>query len=73
METTGDTDVSYFREIDVNTTELKGILYVTDSSAEARRLRDAGEAVLIYFHDGTGREDFSDFTFGVEDPENLEG
>lgn len=72
METTGDTDVSYFKEIDVNTTELKGILYVTDSSAEARRLRDAGEAVLIYFHDGNGREDFSDFTFGVEDPENLE-
>lgn len=72
MEVTGDTDVSYFREIDVNTAELKGTLYVTDSVTKAKQLRDAGEAVLIYFHDGNGKEDFSDFTFGVEDPENLE-
>lgn len=72
METTGGTDVSYFREIEVKTAELTGTLYVTDSSAEAGRLRDAGEAVLIFFHDGNGKEDFSGFTFGVEDPEHLE-
>lgn len=64
--------MSYFRKIEVNTEELKGILYVTDSSSEAKALQDTGEAVLVYFHDGNRDQDFSGFTFGVEDPEHLE-
>lgn len=64
--------MNYFRKIEVNTAELKGVLYVTDSAGEAKRLRDAGEAVLVYFHDGNKEEDLSEFVFGVEDPEHLE-
>lgn len=64
--------MSYLKMIEVNTAELKGILYVTDSPEEARRLRDEGEAVLVYFHDGNRDSDFSGFIFGVEDPEQLE-
>lgn len=64
--------MSYYRKIEVNTIELKGTLHVTDSLAEAKQLRAAGEAVLIYFHDGNKDEDFADFMFGVEEPDHLE-
>lgn len=64
--------MSYLKTIEVNTAESEGILYVTDSLPEAERLRDRGEAVLVYFHDGNREGDFSGFTFGVEDPEHLE-
>ena len=64
--------MSYLKTIEVNTAELKGTLYVTDSPSEAERLRDRGEAVLVYFHEGNREQDFSGFTFGVEDPEQLE-
>lgn len=64
--------MSYLKTIEVNTAELKGILYVTDSPSEAERLRDRGEAVLIYFHEGNWESDFAGFTFGVEDPEQLD-
>ena len=48
------------------------VLYVTDDAQTARSLRERGEAVLIYLH-GDGREqDFSDFLYAVEDPENLD-
>lgn len=64
--------MDYLRTIEINTPELKGVLYVTDDPSEAERLRDSGEAVLVYFHDGNRDRDFSGFTFGVEDPEQLE-
>lgn len=64
--------MSYFRKIELETAKLKGTLYVTDDAGEAKALRDAGEAVLAYFHEGNKEEDFSGFTFGVEDPEHLE-
>lgn len=64
--------MSYLKAIRVDTGELKGILYVTDSRQEAERLRDKGEAVLIYFHEGNRGEHFPGFTFGAEDPEHLE-
>lgn len=64
--------MNYLKTIEVNTAELKGTLYVTDSPLEAERLRDRGEAVLAYFHEGNKDKDFLGFTFGVEDPEHLE-
>ena len=64
--------MSYLKQIEVNTIEPEGSLYVTDDAATARKLRDQGKAVLIYFHEGNREQDFSGFTFGVEDPENLE-
>lgn len=64
--------MSYLKAIEVNTAELKGILYVTDSPAEAERLQAGDEAVLIYFHDGNRESDFKGFAYGVEDPEQLE-
>lgn len=65
-------DVSYLKKIEVNTESTQGVLYVTDSASEAVSLRDKGEAVLVYFHQGNRDQDFSGFTFGVEEPEHLE-
>ncbi len=64
--------MSYLKAIEVDTADTRGTLYVTDSRREAQALRDRGEAVLIFFHRGNEDEDFSEFTFGVEDPEHLE-
>lgn len=47
-------------------------LYVADDIEEARRLKDDGQAVLIYLHDGNSEQDFSEFLYAVEDPEELE-
>lgn len=47
-------------------------MFVTDDDKTAARLRDEGEAVLIYFHERNREQDFSGFLFGVEEPENLE-
>ena len=48
------------------------VLYVTDDGQMARSLRERGEAVLIYLHRGNQDQDFSDFFYAVEDPENLD-
>lgn len=48
------------------------VLYVTDDGQTARSLRGRGEAVLIYLHEGNQDQDFSDFFYAVEDPENLD-
>lgn len=58
--------------MEVHTKELTGNLYVTDDADTAEMLRNRGEAVLIYFHEGNRKQDFSGFIFGVEDPESLE-
>lgn len=55
------------------TLEVKeAVLYVTDDVQAARSLRNRGEAVLIYLHQGNEDQDFSDFTYAVEEPEHLE-
>ena len=60
-------------EISGNDIEKRdSVLYVTDDPGAARRLRDAGEAVLIYLHEGNSEQDFSGFLYAVEDPENLD-
>ena len=48
-----------------------GILYITDDVAIARSLRAEDKAVVIYLHEGNASQDFSDFLYAVEDPENL--
>ncbi len=64
--------MGYLKQIKIHTGGQTGILYVTDDESTAKRLRDSGEAVLIYFHDGNRNMDFSGFLFGVEEPENLD-
>ena len=64
--------MSYFKQIKVHTDGQDGVLYVTDDACTAKLLREEGEAVLIYFHEGNRDMDFSGFLFGVEDPENLD-
>lgn len=62
----------------INETAIKGaetdvpVLYVTDDAQTARSLRERGEAVLIYLHRDNQDQDFSDFFYAVEDPDNLE-
>lgn len=48
------------------------VLYVTDDPKTARELRDRGEAVLIYLHEGNQEQDFTGFLYAVEDPDNLD-
>ena len=64
--------MGYLKQIKIHAGGQTGILYVTDDESTAKRLRDSGEAVLIYFHDGNRNMDFSGFLFGVEEPENLD-
>ena len=62
----------YLREIEVSVEGERGILHVTDEKQTACRLKQAGEAVLVYLHPGNREQDFSEFLFAVEDPEELE-
>lgn len=48
------------------------VLYITDDAATAKRLRDEGEAVLVHLHPGNTDQDFSEFIFAVEKPEELD-
>lgn len=50
----------------------EAVLYVTDDIDVARVLKESGKAVLIYLHDGNREQDFSEFLYAVEDPEELE-
>lgn len=66
---------SYSWEIPENAPERirkEQILYVTDDPDTAAELRNQGEAVLIYLHEGNSDQDFSGFLYAVEDPENLD-
>lgn len=58
----------YFKEINL----CEAVLYITDDAATAKRLKRAGEAVLIYLHEGNKDQDFSEFIFAVENPEDLD-
>ena len=50
----------------------EAVLYVTDDIEAARELKGSGKAVLIYLHEGNREQDFSDFLYAVEDPDELE-
>lgn len=77
-------DVDYLRRIPVfaigNDNKFSGpaaedeeaVLYVTDDIDVARELKSCGKAVLIYLHDGNRDQDFSEFLYAVEDPDELE-
>lgn len=59
--------------VEDNVIEQKApVLYVTDDPKTARELRDRGEAVLIYLHEGNQEQDFTGFLYAVEDPDNLD-
>lgn len=62
----------YFKKLPVYVEGQTVELCITDNADRARKLRDDGQAVLVYFHEGNGNQDFSDFIFAVEDPEQLE-
>lgn len=47
-------------------------LHITDDCVQAGRLRDAGQAVLIYLHEGNRQQDFSSFHYAVENPEEVD-
>ena len=47
-------------------------LYITDDVSVAKQLRDSGEAVLVHLHSGNADQNFSEFTFAVEKPEELD-
>lgn len=64
--------MGYLKRFEIQTRETQGTLYLTDDEETAVKLRNSGEAVLIYFHEGNRDSRFSGFTFGVEDPESLE-
>lgn len=64
--------MSYLKKIRVNTEGADALLYVTDDKSRAEELKRNGEAVLIYFHAGNAGEDFSEFHFGVEAPEQVD-
>lgn len=54
------------------TEQEEAVLYVTDDIKTARELRNCGQAVLIYLHEGNREVDFSEYMYAVEDPEGLE-
>lgn len=62
----------YLKKLRIDLGKGFGELYITDSGEQARRLQGEGAAVLVYLHPGSAGEDFSDFTFAVENVEELE-
>ncbi len=62
----------YLKEIGLTVEGQQGILYVTDDAQTAGGLKSQGRAVIIYLHPGNRDQDFSQFFFAVEDPEDLE-
>ena len=62
----------YLKQIHIQTEETMGTLYITDDAGYAHNLKIQGCAVLPYFHEGNRYQDFTEFLFGVEQPENLD-
>lgn len=62
----------YFKERKLWLEQKEATLYVTDDRETAQRLRRKGEAVLVFLHPGNAGQDFSEFLFAAEDPEDLE-
>lgn len=63
--------MGYLGQIGVEGHGIRGTLFVTDETDAAKRLREQGEAVLIWLHEGNREQDFSGFRFAVEDPEDV--
>lgn len=73
MRKEGSGQEMYLRKLNVPVQYSgEAVLYITDDSATAKQLRDTGEAVLIHLHSGNSGQDFSEFTFAVEKPEELD-
>ena len=64
--------VSYLKRIKFVTEGAEAALYITDEAHIAKALQKQGKAVLVYLHSGNVDQDFSQFLFAVEDPEELE-
>ena len=62
----------YFRQHRIKINGAEHIFTVTDDGERARKLRDAGQPVAVYIHPGNRGEDFSDFRYVVEEPEDLD-
>lgn len=65
-------DLYYFKQYNLNIDGAEHTLTITDCEAKARELRKAGEAVVPYLHAGNGDQNFSDFLYVAEDPEDLD-
>lgn len=59
------------RNIIDSSRSFQDFVFVTDEADTAAALKEQGEAVLIYFHEGNDGQDFSAFRYGVEDPMQL--
>ncbi len=64
--------MAYYNEIRFYTEGMEALLHVTDDLTIAKRLKEQGEAVLVYLHEDNRGQDFSGYLFAVEDPEDLE-
>lgn len=64
--------MSYLKEVPVVIDGTEKKLYIADDPAVAQRLKDGGEAVMIYLHQGNRQMDFGGFPYAVEAPEELE-
>lgn len=71
MRKEGSGQEMYLKKLNVPTA-YDAILYITDDAATAKQLRDSGEAVLVHLHSANKDQDFSEFTFAVEKPEELD-
>ncbi len=47
-------------------------LYITDDAPTALRLKAQGEAVLVHLHSGNREQNFSQFLYAIENPEDLD-
>lgn len=64
--------MGYFRKCEFQNKELAGAVYVTDERERALELKQAGEAVIIWLHEGNRGEDFFGFPYAVESVEDLD-
>ena len=64
--------MNYLKKIKFWLEDKEAVLYVTDDAETGKKLKQEGEAVLVYLHPGNSGQDFSNFLFAVEDPEELE-
>lgn len=62
----------YLKQYKVNIDGTERTLTVTDCEEQARKLRDAGEPVAVYLHRKNADQNFSDFPYAVEEPEDLD-
>lgn len=64
--------MSYVDKVRLTIEDRPCFLYVTDESETARSLKNRGEKVLIFLHEGNRSEDFSGFPYCTEDTDQEE-